>query len=397
MKISVILFLLFWLFSGSFAQDRYVILVSMDGFRWDYSQKYYTPNLDKIAKKGVKAKSLIPSFPSVTFPNHYSIATGLYPDHHGLVHNNFYDSTLRLSYSISNRTVVADKRFYGGEPIWNTARRQGIKSASYFWVGSEAPVNDMYANFWKSYNGKDPYKNRIDTIVSWLNLPVEKRPRLLMLYFSEPDHVGHLHGPDSRETQKVVEQMDSLIGVLVAKIKKTPVGKKVDLIILSDHGMGPISQERNIVLDNHVQGHWCKQIEGHNPFYTINPNPGFEDSIYNKLKTAEHLKVWRKNEIPGHLHYGSNPRIFPIVVLADSGYCFTWGNKKPENRGAHGYDPRNTDMHGIFYAIGPHFKKKYVKESFENIQVYSIICMLLKIEAARNDGDLKIVEDMLRL
>jgi len=271
-----------------------------------------------------------------------------------------------------------------------------VKSASYFWVGSEAPVNEMQPNFWKKYNGKDPYKNRIDTIVSWLKLPDESRPRLLMLYFSEPDYVGHLHGSDSPQTQKVVEFMDSLVGVLFTKIKKTPVGKKVDLVILSDHGMGSISQEKNIVLDNFVINQWYRQLEGHNPFYMINPNPGYEDSIYNKLKVVEHLKVWRKNEIPVHLNYGTNPRIFPLVVLADSGYCFTWGNKKPENKGAHGYDPLNADMHGIFYAIGPDFKKKYVKDSFENIQVYNLICRLLNIEAAKNDGDLKVISDMLR-
>ncbi len=385
-----------FLFNPGIAQERYVVMVSMDGFRWDYSSLYHTPNLDKIAKKGVKANSLIPSFPSVTFPNHYSIATGLYPDHHGLVANNFYDSTLRLSYAINNRKMVEDKRFYSGEPIWNTAGRQGLKTASYFWVGSETPVNDMQPTYWKKYDGKVKYESRIDTVAKWLSLPEKDRPRLVLLYFSEPDHTGHTYGPNSPNTKKVVENLDSLVGVLTKKLRKTPVAKNIDLIIVSDHGMGPIEASKNIVIDQYISKNWCKQIEGYNPIYTILPEVGYEDSILLNLKKVEHLQIWRKAEVPQYLNYGTNPRIFPLVVLADSSYSLTWSFKKTEKGGAHGYDIRNTDMHGIFYAVGPDFKKRYQQSSFQNIHIYNLIARLLNINPATNDGDIKVTEQMLK-
>lgn len=396
MRFSSSLFLLFVLLNSGIAQERYVVLVSMDGFRWDYPSLYHTPNLDRIAKKGVKAKSLIPSFPSVTFPNHYTIVTGLYPDHHGLVNNNFYDSTLQMSYSITNRKAVEDKRFYGGEPIWNTAGKQGLKTASYFWVGSETPINDMQPTYWKKYDAKISFESRIDTVIKWLSLPHKDRPRLVLLYFSEPDHVSHTFGPVNKNTKKVVEHMDSLIGELTKKLKKTPNSKNTDLIIVSDHGMGAIEESKNIVIDTYITKDWCKQIEGYNPFYTILPEPGYEDSILHKLKGEEHLHIWRKTEVPSYLNYGSNPRIFPILVLADSSYSLTWSYKKIEKGGAHGYDFRNSDMHGIFYAIGPDFKRNLTTAPFQNIQIYNIIAKLLQLNPAQNDGNLSTVKHILK-
>lgn len=391
-KITILFFLLISL--NSYSQKQYVVVVSMDGFRWDYPVMYKTPNLDKIARQGVKAESLIPSFPSVTFPNHYSIATGLYPDNHGLVHNNFYDSTLQCSYSIGNRKVVEDKRFYGGEPIWNTAEKNGIKTASFFWVGSEAPVNDRQPTYWKSYDNNVTYESRIDTVISWLQKPEDTRPQLVMLYFSEPDHTGHKYGPNSIEIKKVVEYMDSLIGTLVKELKKTPASENTNLIIVSDHGMSEINEQRNIAIDKYVSKDWVSQIEGSNPFYMIKPANGFEDSIVNSLRSNKNLKVWRKHEIPGYLNYGTNSRVFPVVVLADSGYSISWGPKKYQSRGAHGYDIKNTDMHGIFYAMGPGFKKNYKQPSFRNIDLYNLMASLLNIAPQRNDGDINNVAEM---
>ncbi|HEX3006123.1 MAG TPA: ectonucleotide pyrophosphatase/phosphodiesterase [Bacteroidales bacterium] len=391
-----ILFLFIAITLNLSAQKNTVIIVSMDGFRWDYPVMYHTPNLDKLATEGVKAHSLVPSFPSVTFPNHYTIATGLYPDHHGLVHNSFYDSTLHLSYSIGNRKVVENPRFYSGEPIWNTAERQGVKTASFFWVGSETAVNGRQPTYWKKYDGKVSYESRIDTVVSWLRLPEEKRPRLILLYFSEPDHTGHTYGPNSNETRQVVEHMDSLIGKLTTDIKKTPQAKNIHLIIVSDHGMGAISETKNIVLDEIFPKEWCLQTEGHNPFIMINPKQGFADSIISRLEKVQHLHAWKKEEIPAYLNYGKNSRVFPVVVLADSGYSLRWASKKVEKGGAHGYDINNTDMHGIFYATGRDFKKHYPQPSFQNIQIYNLVAKLLDIEPAPNDGNINAIKKMLK-
>ena len=194
--------------------DVYVVMLSMDGFRWDYPERLETPNLDYIARRGVRAEYIKPAFPSKTFPNHYSMATGLYPDNHGIVDNNFYCPDLNLTFRLGNRQAVENPAFYGGEPIWVTAEKQGITSASYFWVGSEAPVMGIQPTYWKRFDGRVPFINRIDTVLHWLQLPDQKRPRLIMFYFQEPDTQGHETGPVSSEVDQIVLQLDSLLGVL---------------------------------------------------------------------------------------------------------------------------------------------------------------------------------------
>ena len=146
---------------------NYVLIVSFDAFRWDYTKIYKTPNLNKLASEGVKADRLISSFPTVTFPNHYSIATGLYPDHHGLINNTFFAPELNLMYRIGDRKAVENPAFYLGEPMWITAKKQGLKTASFFWVGSEAPVQGMQPDYWKKYDSKVTYSERIDTVIKW--------------------------------------------------------------------------------------------------------------------------------------------------------------------------------------------------------------------------------------
>lgn len=385
------------LFSISlFAQDQYVVLVSMDGFRWDYPQLYHTPNLDKLAKDGVRAKSLIPCFPSKTFPNHYSMATGLYPDHHGIVNNSFYAPEYSVSFSSRDIKTKFDPKFYGGEPVWNTAARQGVKSASYFWVASEVPVNGLQPSIWKRYDGSVPFSNRVDSVVSWLNLPVAIRPHLALLYFQEPDAVSHHNGPKSRETKAVVEALDSLIGVLRSKLSALPNGNKINLIVVSDHGMSPISKDRVVELSCTIRQEWVDQVQADNPVMNIKAKPQFFDSVYMALRRIPHVLVWKNSEVPERLHYGKNPRTLDFTVVADSLWSITW--KVRPNRatdfdgGTHGYDPELKDVQGIFYADGPMFKKGYEAPSFENLNVYNIVCKVLGIVPAPNDGDLKVLD-----
>ncbi|MCF7802192.1 MAG: ectonucleotide pyrophosphatase/phosphodiesterase, partial [Candidatus Marinimicrobia bacterium] len=193
-------------------QKPYVVMLSLDGFRWDYAAKVPTPNLDYIAANGVQADAMIPSFPTKTFPNHYTLATGLYPDHHGIIQNTFYANDLQAGYSIGNREAVENGAFYGGEPIWITARKQGLKTASYFWVGSEADVQGLHPDIWKIYEHNFPFESRVDSVIAWLQLPEAIRPQLIMYYFHEPDAVGHHAGPDSPETTQMVMKLDSLVG-----------------------------------------------------------------------------------------------------------------------------------------------------------------------------------------
>lgn len=399
-KIIIIALLLLSVFNIGHAQKKnkepYLVVLSMDGFRWDYIDSFPTPNLHRLVAKGVHAKSLEPSFPTVTFPNHYTMATGLYPDHHGIVHNSFYDSTLNLTYRLGDRKTVEDGRFYGGEPIWITAEKQNMHAASFYWVGSEAPIMGMHPTYWKPYDKKITFEQRIDTVIYWLSLPENQRPHLVMFYYDQPDKVSHETGPFSPETRAMVMRLDTLAGIFLDKLKKLPIYNKLNFIVTSDHGMVEISNSRKIVLDDHIKKEWCARINGHNPVFMLDAKKGYTDSIMINLRNVPHLKVWKKQNVPAYLHFGTNSRIGELVVLADSAYALSWKGDKIENAGAHGYDPSNTDVHGIFFASGPAFKKGYAAPSFVNIQLYNLFAAILHLKPAPNDGDIKKVKGMLR-
>jgi alkaline phosphatase D len=375
----------------------YVVLVSMDAFRWDYNKIYNTPNLNRLAEDGVKAGRLIPSFPTVTFPNHYTIATGLYPDHHGIVNNNFPAPELGLYYRIGDRTAVENPAFYGGEPIWKTAEDHNIRSASFYWVGSEAPIGGMQPAYWKIFDESVAFEARIDTVIKWLSHPMEKRPGLVTLYFEEPDAVSHRAGPVSPATELVVEKLDSLIGVLRLKLSELPFSNRINLIVLSDHGMGPVSPSRYINLLGVVPQRMIAGIFGGNPVYTINPAEGKTDSVLALLNQKKGLNAYRKSEVPARWHYGTNARIPEVVVVADSSWSI---GTRPDGSGirggAHGYDNANSDMHAIFYAAGPAFKKGYAFDQLNNTDIYNLICRILKLKPAPNDGRLQNVNHILQ-
>lgn len=395
MKKFILIFIGLLLSGMAFAQDQYVVLVSMDAFRWDYSKLYKTPNLDKMARSGVKASSLVPCFPSKTFPNHYSMATGLYPDHHGIVNNSFYAPEFKESFSLGNEKAKYDPKFYGGEPIWNSAERQGVKSASFFWVGSEIAINGRRPSIWKRYDAHVSFSARVDSVVGWLSLPEKVRPHLVLLYFQEPDAVSHKYGPISVQTERQVEQLDSLVGVLRAKLRALPIGAKINLIIVSDHGMAPISPEREVELSSRVKSDWVDEVQADNPAMNIAAKPQYFDSVYAALRSLPHITTWKSREMPARLNYGKNPRTLDFTVVADSLWSVTWKRREPMsgyNKGTHGYDPDYRAMHGIFYAEGPMFKKNVVTPSFENLNVYNIVCHILKITPAPNDGDKEVLK-----
>jgi predicted AlkP superfamily pyrophosphatase or phosphodiesterase len=389
----VLILILLFLLPGFVRDGRkpfknYVLLVSLDGFRWDYSQIYNTPNLNKLATDGVKADKLIPSFPTVTFPNHYTIATGLYPDHHGLIFNNFLAPDLGLTYKMSDRAAVENPSFYGGEPIWITAEKQGAKAGSFFWVGSEAAVGGIHPTYWKKYDGTVGYEARIDSVVKWFSYPENRRPELVTLYFDEPYATSHKFGPRSPQTEKVVERLDSLIGVLRAKLASLPYRKRINFILLSDHGMGAITPERYINLKEVVPDRMISSVSGSNPVYFINPNEGKLDSVLLLLNGRRGLKAWDKSNIPARLHFGTNPRIPQVVVLADSSWSLGVRPDPSSIRGgAHGYDNADSDMFSIFYAAGPAFKKSYRFHELNNTDIYGMICRIMNLRPAPNDGN----------
>lgn len=373
--------------------DRYVFVVSMDGFRHDYIAGTKTPNFDKMAKAGVSAV-MTPSYPASTFPNHYALATGLYPDHNGIVNNTFWDPEHQQMYKASGKSKC-ETYFYLGEPIWNTAQRQGVVAGTCYWVGSEFPIGGRLPKYYKKYVQFELLSNeaRIDTTLAWLQKPEPARPHLVMLYFSEPDHTGHMEGPGSKKTKKMVREMDRLLGLLRKGIAKLPIADQIDFIVLSDHGMADISPERCISADNNFKREWAEKVVYGTPTSIFSKDAACRDSIYNALKGIEHLYVWKKEEIPAELHYGTSPRIGDIVVAPELGWRFT--DRPGKMKGAHGFFPSYPEMHVVFRAEGPDFKNGYQAETFSNVCIYPLVCHLLSIEPAPNDGKLEDVAGML--
>lgn len=382
--------------SKSDKKDKYVVMLSLDGFRWDYPDSISTPNLDKIKAKGIKAKSLKPAFPTKTFPNHYTMATGLYPDNHGIVLNNFYAPEISKSYSMVDSASRNNPEFYGGEPLWETAEKNGLTAATFFWVGSDVLGAKNKATYWESYDKTIPFSARIDSVINWLKLPKENRPELIMWYMHEPDATGHYAGPHAAPTDSVVRRLDSMLGIFLKKINHLPFKEQINIIVTSDHGMGKISNNRVVNLASHTDSTWFSRIEGHNPNYLFQVKEGYLDTAYKTLAQTDHISVWKHGEVPQELNYGNSPRTLDLIVLADSSWSVTYGKKKIKYAATHGFDNRNKDMHAIFYAFGPDFKENYTAETFENVDLYGLICEILNLEAANNDGKIKRIKPMLK-
>jgi predicted AlkP superfamily pyrophosphatase or phosphodiesterase len=232
------------------AQDQYVVMLSLDGFRHDYLAKYDAPNLAKVAATGVTSRGLIPGFPTSTFPNHYSIVTGLYPGNHGLIGNSFYDRQRAQKYTMKNSNAVTDGSWYGGLPLWQAIQQAGMPTASFFWVGSEADIQGAYPTFYERYSGRVPNSQRVAKTLEWLRLPQAQRPRFLTLYFSTVDSAGHNHGPDSKQVRNAIKAVDTQVGVLLEGLAQLDL--PVNLFITSDHGMSSVAPEKVVYLDDHI-------------------------------------------------------------------------------------------------------------------------------------------------
>ena len=381
-----------------------VILISLDGFRYDYLDKYNPKILKKLAKTGVRAKWMIPSFPSKTFPNHYTIATGLYPEHHGIVENNIYD--FGAVFTLDKRSEVQNPRWWLGEPIWVTAEKQGQIAASYFFPGTEAAIQGVRPTFFREYNGKVPNDLRVDTILAWLDLPAEKRPTVLTLYFSDVDDAGHEFSPDAEETRYAVLNVDENIGRLVDGLKRRKIFEKANIIIVSDHGMATVNRNNSIFLDDIFDFDKTDKILWTGEIVQIFPKAGEAEIIIQNLQTTiKHATCWRKSEIPARLHYQASPRIAPIVCSADEGWILTnhkrfeeWREKDELKglRGAHGYDNALESMRATFIAHGAAFKKGLIVEPFENVEIYNLMAEILGLTPAKNDGNLEMIKQVLR-
>ncbi len=368
------------------SQQPTLIVLSLDGFRWDYPQHANTPTLDSIARVGVKSE-IIPSFPSKTFPNHYTLATGLTPDHHGIIFNSFYANDLNKQYKSNEKLSVQNPDFYGGEPIWNTAERQGVKSFTLFWVGAEAPINGRHASRWYPYQQNIPYHSRMDSILNWLTLPAEQRPGLIMVYFHEPDSKGHHFGPGSKEVSDVVEEIDRNLAYLFREMKAKGLAGKVNVIITTDHGMCPTPRKHYIDLSRYISKDMLAAIQGNSPVFNVSLKNPSDSSKIQILSTVKGMHLYTKKNIPARLHFGSNSRIYPYILVADSSYSLGFGGERTYSKGNHGFDPQISDMHGIFYATGPSFIPETTVNPFHNVDLYDLMAKLLNIQPAKNDGN----------
>jgi len=378
--------------------DNYTVVVSCDGLRWDYAECYDMPFFDRLAKEGVKAV-IQPSYPSKTFPNHYTLATGLYPDHHGIIANSFRLHDSGKKYSISNNETRSQGKYYGGDPIWLTAKRQGVKTATVYWVGSDVKIKGEYPTYWQDYQKKPllTFDERVDKVIDLLSMPEEKRPHLVMCYFEEPDHAGHSYGPNSKKTRRAIENLDSLLWTMWVRLKAMPeIGNKINLIILGDHGMAWTSELRVVNSDKYIKKEWDAKIEGDNPALIYVNKPELADSVVNALQGVDHIRAWKKGEVPEYLHYGTNINMGDVIVMPDLGWLFRHNNKVIA--GNHGWDHTASDMLVGFRAIGPDFKVGYVRPgTFRNVCIYPLLAHLLGVTPEPNDGDLQEVSDILKV
>lgn len=378
--------------------ETYVLMVSFDGMRYDFLDRVPTPAFDRVATAGVRAAGLIPAYPSKTFPNHYTIATGLYPTHHGIVDNEFYDPHFDAVYALRDRDAVEDGRWYGGEPIWKTAERQGLIAASYFWVGSEA--TGLRPTYWKRYDGAVPNTARVDTVLAWLDLPLERRPRVVMLYFSDVDDAAHRYGPGAPQVDSAIAAVDAILGRLLDGLAARELGDRVNLLLVSDHGMAPVPAANVVYLEDYADLAGARVID--NATQALLYFDGDETEIWAAHDALAgripHAQVHLKEELPNRWHYRNSRRVGEIVVVAEPGWMVASRQSRAwRGGGMHGWDPYFRPMHGIFLAAGPGIRPGGELASFENIHVHPFAAALLGIEPAPGiDGRLDVLAPHLR-
>jgi alkaline phosphatase D len=370
---------------------HYVVLVSLDGFRWDYPRKYGAAHLLKLGAKGASApEGMLPVYPSLTFPNHISIVTGLYPEHHGIVSNSFWDPEREQTYVYSQTKSNSDGSWYSGTPLWVLAEQQGMRSACLFWPGSEAEIQGKRPSYYLHFDDKFDDEKRVDQVVAWLKLPAELRPHFITLYYSNVDHAGHLYGPDSEEVRAAVHHLDTMVGDLQAKIAKTHL--PVDLVVVADHGMvtlrgNPVTLSDFADLSNfHTEG----------SLLYAKPDADVQE-IYEEFLTHPdaRFKIYRRADLPAYLHFDANPREGDPVIVPTGPFTIRANASVIEgnHRGGHGFNPRTMpEMKAIFFAVGPDVRSGVQLKPFENVNLYPFLAEILGLTPPADvDGSLDVL------
>ena len=389
---------------GAAAPASTLILISLDGWRWDYHTTSPVRNLRSLMARGVRAEGLIPSFPTKTFPNHYTLVTGLYPGHHGVVGNTMRDPRTGRIFTMQKREEVADAMWWGGTPIWNSVQRAGRPAAAMFWPGSEAPIGGMRPAHWTPYDHQRPNGERVEQVLAWLDLPEPQRPAFITLYMSDVDAAGHSFGPNAPDVQRALERVDEMLGRLLRGLEQRRLTETVNIIVTSDHGMAETSRQRVVFVDDVLTASDGETVEM-NPTLGVWPRVGREEAVYRRLVAAHpRLTVYRRAETPAHWHYRDHERVPPIVAVADEGWSVmrrasivdAFARSIRRVGGNHGYDPHVQSMHGLFVAAGPAFRQNVVVPAFVNVDVYNVMCRVLAVPPEPNDGNPATVRLLLR-
>ena len=378
----------------------YVILISADGFRADFTEKYEANFLQTISKKGVRAKFMQPSYPSVTFPNHYTIVTGLYPSHHGLVDNTYIDVATGKQYSMGNKKMVSEGKWYGGTPLWVLAEQQKMISASFFWVASEADIQGVKPTYHYIYNEQTTIGKRIQTVKDWLSLPEERRPHLITLYFPDVDHDAHTYGPEDSRVKKSVQFVDSSINALQKAL--APLNLPINYVFVSDHGMTTVDVDNTIGLPAAVDKNDFNVPWGDALLHLYAKDTSKVESTYQALKQDNRFTTYKLDETPDYWHYKKlddwHNRLGDLILVPKSIHqVFNLGTRKP-TPGKHGFDNKEVDMRASFMAWGPAFKKGLLIDGFENVHVYPLLANILglKVDEQKIDGKFEVLSATLK-
>jgi predicted AlkP superfamily pyrophosphatase or phosphodiesterase len=373
-----------------------LVLVSFDGWRWDYIDRFPTPNLRALAARGARADRLIPSFPPLTFPNHYTLVTGLYPAHHGIVANTFRDPAMPERFTMGGATAK-DPAWWRGEPIWVTAINQGRRAAAMFWPGTEAPIAGVRPTFWRPYDKAVPSLRRVEQVLEWLSRPEGERPALVAMYFDEVDTAAHDFGIDAPELTSATAHLDAALGQLIAGLARSGLADRTTVVVVSDHGMTQLSDDRVILLDDYIDVGSVNLVEA-DGFLALAPKSGDANAVYARLH-GKHpaLAIYRRDEVPRRLHYRGSPRIEPIIGIPSDGWTVTTRARVAQRHLAtHGFDPRDRSMGAMFVAAGPGIGAAIRLPAFENVDVYNFLCDVLQLKPAKNDGSNELVRRVRR-
>ncbi|WP_346983206.1 ectonucleotide pyrophosphatase/phosphodiesterase [Chryseobacterium sp. POE27] len=381
----------------------YVIMISADGFRYDYAKKYHAENLLKYSNEGTQAKAMLPSYPSITFPNHWSLITGLYPAHHGLIDNYFYDYKRKEPYAKSNKKNAEDGTWYGGLPLWGLAEKQGMLSASVMWVGSASDAGGARPTYYYPYHEKFSPEEKVNKVIDWLRLPMDRRPHFISLYFPEADANGHHFGPDSKETEEAVHKIDQAVGQLVQKVKELGL-KNVNFVFVSDHGMIKADNENPLEIPQLLLDKNRFDIYNSQTLLRVYvKNPDEVKKVYKELKANKTggYKIYLDKKFPGSLHFSTKDdrysRIGQILLFPEAPRIFLEKGEK-STAGKHGYSPKTVpEMKATFYAWGSAFKRNITINEFENVNVYPLVAHILGLKInGPVDGKLKVLKETLK-